>query len=137
MKFDDVAGREFLQAVQHVFGGVDVASGKGRDGQGAFADRSGRRQSPTAHGRAALEYGSVEQTFAHRRHHVVARAGAARALAEYRHPPGIAAEPRDVLADPAQRHHLILHPVVAGQDVVFGAREPYGARSYSKVLQDY
>jgi len=123
VQFDEPGDRQSLQTVQHVFGRVGVTSGHGGHGLGAFTSHSGRRRSETAHGRAALEYGFVEEAVAGRRQQMISRARAARALAENRHPSGIAAELGDVLPDPAQRHHLVFHPVVARHHVVFRAGE--------------
>lgn len=123
VELDESGGRQSLQTIQHVFGRVGVTSGHGGHGFGAFTGHPGRGRSETTHGRAALEYGSVEEPVARRRQQMVSRASAARALAENRHPSGIAAELGDVLPDPAQRHYLVLHPVVARHHVVFRADE--------------
>lgn len=124
MKFNDTDGREFLQTAQYVLGGLGVTSGERSDRFGAFANHPGRRQRPTAQGRTALEDRLVKQTLAHRRQQVVSGAGAPRALAEYRHLPGIAAEFGHVVPDPAQRRHLVFHAQVARQNIVLGAGEP-------------
>lgn len=101
-----------------------MASSDSSDRFGSFSSHPGRGQSPTAHGSAALKYGLVKQTFAGRRQQMVSRASGTRTLTEYRHAVRIASELADVFSDPAQRHHLVLHPEVAGQDVVFGANKP-------------
>lgn len=122
-------GRFRLETPQHVPGNVPGASGESGDGFSAFAGHARHGRAPQTQRRAALEYGSVEQALAHGRQHVIADTDAAGTTAEHRHPAGIAAEFRDVFADPPQRHHLVFHPVVSGHDVVFGAQQTCGGET--------
>lgn len=123
MHVAEETGRQRAETLQRVAGRrVGGASGYAANGIGPFAGHARRRRAPAAHGRAALHDGLVEQALAGRRQHVKADADAARAASEDGHAAGVAAEPADVVSDPAQRRHLVLRAVVAGYRVVLGAQ---------------
>lgn len=129
MDIGEKPGRFRLETPQHVPGTVAGASGESGDGLSAFAGHARHGRAPQTHRRAALEYGFVEQSLAHWRQDMIADTDAAGTAAKHRHPAGIAAEFRDVFADPAQRHHLVFHPVVSGHHVVFGAQQTCGCKN--------
>lgn len=116
-------GRQRAETLQRVAGRrVGSTPGYAANGFGPLARHTRRRRAPTAHWRAALHDGLVEQPLAGRRQYVMADADTAGAASEDGHEAGVAAEPADVVSDPAQCRHLVLGPVVARYRVVLGAQ---------------
>ena len=75
------------------------------------------------HGRAALGDDAVEVLMGALHQRQQGHAGAARGFAEDGHVVGIAAEARDVLMDPLERHHLIHQAQVLGVRIVRAVRQ--------------